>query len=113
MITGKVVKKEVDENGNIKISTEYTLTDGTKRIGVTRYNFRGFNAGIVKDDIKHHCETLMKKVHGLKKHPQLLNDIDLSGATYECNELEVILPEIKNRDGILVQAESTIVINDN
>ena len=42
MISGKVLSSEIDDNGNIKVKTEYTLTDGSKKIGHTRYNFMNF-----------------------------------------------------------------------
>ncbi len=88
MISGKVLSAMIDENGNIKVESEYTLTDGSKKIGHTRYNAFNFSTDKVLEDVKTHCETLMKRVYGLKKNPELIQT-DLSSINYDCSSLDV------------------------
>lgn len=88
MISGKVLSSSIDDNGNIKVKAEYTLTDGTKIIGHTRYNCFNFSQERVLANIRAHCETLMRKVYALKKN-QELSVQDLTGISYDCSELTV------------------------
>ncbi len=112
MIQGKVLGSVLDENGNIKVGTEYTLTDGSKKIGHTRYNWLNFSKERVLADVKTHCETLMKKVYGLKRH-QALIQTNLSKIAYECTQAEVITkPEIRDLQGNIITPAETLVIED-
>jgi hypothetical protein len=112
MISGRVVGKEIDENGNIRVATEYTLTDGTKQTGHTRYNCFGFSADAVAKDVKAHCETLMKKVYALKTN-QTLIATDLSKVTYECTSVEIVTkPAVMDKDGVVVTPAEKITIDD-
>lgn len=86
MISGKVLSTSIDDNGNIKVKTEYTLTDGTKTTGHTRYNCFNFSQERVLADIQAHCETLMRRVYALKKNPELVTQ-DLTGIFYNCSSL--------------------------
>ena len=113
MITGKVLNAQIDQHGNVKVATEYTLTDGTKIIGHTRYNFINYTREKVLEDVKTHCETLMKKVYGLKKHQELINEVNLSNAEYSCSSMELVIkPEKKDPQGNIIQVKETITIND-
>ena len=111
MISGKVLKSEIDENGNIKVETEYTLTDGSKKIGNTRYNFKNFSKEKVLEDVKTHCETLMTRVYSLKAHQELVK-VKVSDIKYDCVSAVVIIePEKKDKDGNII-AKQTITIDD-
>ncbi len=112
MISGKVIGKEIDQNGNIMVSTEYTLTDGSKKVGHTRYNFINFSEATVLKDVKTHCETLMRKVYALKKHQELIN-IAFNDIEHTCTSLEIIIkPAVKDEDGNIVTPAEKITIDD-
>lgn len=112
MISGKVVGTSIDDNGNIKVETEYTLTDGSKQMGRTRFNFLNFSQENILKDIKAHCETLMMKTYGLKAH-QTLVEAGLPVAEYQCTSMEVIVkPEVKDAQGNVVTPAETITIDD-
>jgi len=112
MISGKVLNNAIDDNGNIKVTTEYTLTDGNKITGITRYNFINFTKENVLADIKNKCEGLMQKIYALKKHQDLVK-INLSGVEYKCTSVEItIKPEIKDKLGNITQQKETLVIDD-
>lgn len=105
MISGQVKKSEIDENGNIKVEIEFTLTDGSKTTGYTRYNAFNFSRDKLEKDVKQHCETLMKKVYSLKTNQELLAT-KIDDISYECTS--VVIPEIKDKDGNIIQASITI-----
>lgn len=88
MISGKVLGVSIDDNGNIKVKTEYTLTDGTKVTGHTRYNCFNFSLERILNDIKTHCETLMRRVYALKKNPELASQ-NLTTIKHDCSQLTV------------------------
>jgi hypothetical protein len=111
MISGRALSCEIDENGNIRVATEYTLTDGSKQIGHTRYNCFGFSTDAIAKDVKAHCETLMKKVYALKANQALVNT-DLSGITYECNDVEVVTKPAVMENGVVVTPAESITIDD-
>ena len=112
MITGKVIGKEIDTNGNIKVNTEYVLTDGSKKIGSTRYNYLNFSQAAVEKDIKTHCETLMKRVWGLKKHQELILT-DLTHTKCAVSEVEIITkPAIRDVNGNIVSPAELTMIDD-
>lgn len=93
MIKGKVIGSTIDDNGNIKVEAEYTLTDGSKVTGKTRYNCFSFSKEKVLVDIKEHCETLMKRVYSLKMNPALANQ-DLTDIKYDCLEVTVKINDV-------------------
>lgn len=88
MIKGKVLNSAIDQNGNILVKTEYTLTTGAKVIGHTRYNFLNFSKAQVLQDVKAHCETLMSRTYSLKAHQELIKE-DITDIQHECISLEV------------------------
>lgn len=113
MISGKVIGKEIDENGNIRVATEYTLTDGSKKVGHTRYDFRNFTEANVTKCVKTHCETIMKRTWGLKRHQELLSEIDLSNVEHECLSTEIVVkPAVQDIDGNITTPAETITIDD-
>jgi len=112
MISGRVIGKEIDENGNIKIATQYTLTDGSKKTGYTRYNARNFSEAKVLADVKQHTETLMVKTWNLKQN-QTLVTTDLSGVQHDCNSVEItITPAVMDKDGNVTTPAEKITIDD-
>lgn len=112
MITGKVIGTEIDQNGNIKVATEYTLTDGSKKIGHTRYNFLNFTPENVQKDVKAHCETLMRKIYGLKRHQELVQ-AGLPVIEHNCESVEIVIkPEVKDEEGNIIQEKKTLIIDD-
>ena len=113
MISAQVTGKSIDDNGNIKVTTEYTLTDGSKSIGNTRYNCFNFSEAAVLKDIKDQCENLMRKTYALKQNIELVNTTDLSKVTYECSSVEYVTkPEQKDLQGNITQAKESIIIDD-
>ena len=113
MISGRVIGKQIDENGNIKVQTEYTLSDGSKVIGNSRYAFHNFTKEKVLVDIKAHCESLMIKTFSLKEHQKMIKSVDLSDVVYECESVEItVKPEVKNLDGTISKPKETIIAND-
>mgnify|MGYP001235011668 CR=1 FL=1 len=112
MITGQAKSVIIDENGNLKVETEYTLTDGSKTIGHTRYNFLNFSIAKIEEDIKSQCENLMRKIYNLKQS-QILVNTPVTGVGYECSSVELVIkPEIKDAQGNITQAKETLTIDD-
>ncbi len=113
MIKAKVLKLTIDENGNLKVETEYTLSDNSKHIGHTRYNTFNFSRENIAKDIKQHCETLMRKVYMLKRHIELL-PTTVNDLTHECTSVEVVIQrEIKDMiTGVITQPKKTIIVDD-
>lgn len=113
MISGRVVKKEIDSNGNIRVETEYTLTDGSKQLGHTRYTWSNFTPENVERDIKSQCDNLMSKVYALKTNQELVNSVDLSKINVEVNSVEVTTtPAVRDISGIVITPATTITIDD-
>ena len=112
MISGKVKGIDIDNNGNLRVTTEYTLTDGSKRTGNVRYTPFNFSRERVLNDIKQHCETLMRRVYTIKKNQELVKT-NLSDVQYDCNGAEIVLRSatIDAHGNIIVPAE-TIIIDD-
>lgn len=112
MISGSVVNKEIDINGNIRVTTEYTLTDGSKILGTTRYNFLTFSAAQMLQDIKDHCETLMRKIYNLKENQRLVLE-DVGVIQYVCESAEIITkPAVHDKDGTIITPAETLTIDD-
>jgi hypothetical protein len=113
MISGRAISCELDENGNIKVGAEYTLTDGTKVTGFTRYDCIGFSKELLAADIKAHCETLMRKIYNLKQNQALVNT-DVTDVTYSCETMEtVVVPQKKDYiTGEVTQEQISITISD-
>ena len=102
MISGQVKKCEIDTNGNLRVETEYTLTDGSKTTGHTRYSCINFSRDNILKDVKQHCETLMQKTYNLKQN-QLLKDTKIDDIKYDCTSVEVVTKQaVYDKDGITV-----------
>lgn len=113
MITGKVINKEIDASGNILVTFEFALTDGSKIAKTAKYNWQNFSAAEIEANIKNHCEELMKKVYGLQANQDLLNSIDLSKINVEISKVPVTIQVVtKQADGTFIQSPSTITISD-
>lgn len=112
MISGQAKGITIDDNGNLKVETEYTLTDGTKLTGHTRYSCMNFSKAQVLEDIKSHCENLMRKTYNLKRNQELVKT-DVKDVAYSCSVVEVVTkPEIKDMQGNITQAKEIISIDD-
>lgn len=112
MIKAKVKNSEVDENGNLKVTTEYTLTDGEKVDGFVIYPALDFSRERVLNDIKWQCENLVRKTHNLKLAQELAEE-DLTDIGYECETVEYIkTPEEYDADGVKTKEAEVITISD-
>ena len=112
MISGKVIGSTIDDRGNIKVKTEYTLTNGMKVIGFTRYNFLNFSKEKILKDVKTHCETLMKKTYGLKQHEELIKT-QVDDITHQCTQVELIVkPAELGPEGAVTTPAKTLIIDD-
>jgi hypothetical protein len=112
MISAQVLSSEIDENGNIKVKTEYILTDGSKTIGHTRYSTFNFSKDLILQDIKSQCENLIRKVYCLKQNQELVKT-DLTDISYSCSEVEIVTkPEILDKDMKVVVPAEKITIDD-
>jgi hypothetical protein len=112
MISGQVKKVEIDQNGNLKVETEYTLTDGSKSIGHTRYDCRNFSKTKILEDVKSQCENLMRKIYNLKQN-QVLVETKVDDVSYECSSVELVVKqEIKDINGVITQVKESITIDD-
>ena len=67
MISGNVKKLEIDANGNLRAETEYTLTDGSKVTGHTRYSALNFSTDKVLAEKDGVIEELKKRVNTLEE----------------------------------------------
>lgn len=113
MISGQAKSIVIDENGNLKVTTEYTLTDGSKTIGHTRYSALNFSLDLLQKDIKSQCENLMRKVWNLKQNQELVKT-DVTGISYICEGTNITTKQpVYDTDGktILIPAE-TITVDD-
>lgn len=112
MISGKVIGKSIDENGNIKVESEYTLTDGSKTTGVTRYHYSMFTPEKVLEDIQAQCRNHMLKVYNLKQCQELIDE-DLSQVKVDLESFEYItVHEVKDKDGVVIVPKESIIIDD-
>jgi hypothetical protein len=81
MIRGQVKSTEIDENGNIKVITEYTNDTGDViQQGVTRYSFSVDNdiASIrakIETDVEQHCDALMKRAYARKRNADEIQNL--------------------------------------
>lgn len=113
MIKGQTKRCYLDKNGNITVETEYTLTDGSKVTGHTRYSCQNFSKEAIAKDVKQHCETLMRKTWNLKQN-QVLRETKVDDIAYECSSCEIVSkPAVYDKDGKVTTAEEKITINDN
>ncbi|MFA5133085.1 MAG: hypothetical protein WC444_07200 [Candidatus Paceibacterota bacterium] len=113
MIKGQVIAHMIDENGNIKVQTEYTLSDGSRVTGYTHYDAIHFTKEKVIADIKQHCEKLMRKTYMLKRNQEELGKVDLSDVVYNCESAEILLkPELKDTAGNITQQKEVIIADD-
>ena len=112
MISAKVLNSSIDDNGNLKVATEYTLTDGSKQIGHTRYSAQNFSRDMILKDIKSQCENLIRKVWNLKTNQELVKD-KIDDIVYSCESVELVTkPEVKDAQGTIIQAKESITIDD-
>lgn len=112
MISASVKGIAIDDNGNLKVETEYTLTDGSKTIGHTRYSAQNFSKDKILEDVKSQCENLMRKTWNLKQN-QILKDTKVDDITYSCESVELVIkPEAKDVEGTIIQAKESITIDD-
>lgn len=113
MISGKMIDKQIDENGNIKVTTEYTLTDGSKVQGATRYNCFNYSKAKILEDIKTHCETLMRKTYNLKQNQTIIATPFTDEIKYDCLSIEIVIkPAEYNEDGSIKTPTEKITIDD-
>ena len=114
MIKGKVLGTDIDINGNIQVQVEYTLTDGTKIVKPTKYNFINFSRDAIAADIKKHCEVLMRKVYTLKRHTEIINEIAIADIEHECTSVEIVLKsEVKDPEtGEIITPKETVIATD-
>ena len=113
MISAQVVKAELDENSNIKVETEYTLTDNSKVIGHTRYNALNFSREAIQKDIDTHCETLMRKVWMLKANQGLVTTTTVNDLSKSISSCEIITkPAVLDKDGNIVTPAEKLTIDD-
>lgn len=107
MITGQAKSTSIDVNGNLIVSVEYTLTDGSKISEGLHYSCFNFTKELLLKDIKQHCEALMYKIYNTKQN-QVLANIDISDVNYQCSSVEFIV----NRGKDITETPITITIND-
>lgn len=112
MISGQCKKVELDQNGNLRVETEYTLTDGSKTTGHTRYSCQNFSKEAIAKDVKQNCETLMRKTWNLKQN-QVLRETKVDDIAHQCSSVEIVSkPAVYDKDGKVVTAEEKITIDD-
>jgi hypothetical protein len=111
MISAKVLGSEIDDNGNIKVKTEYTLTDGSKTIGHTRYNALNFSKEKILEDIKSQCENIMRKTWNLKQNQKLVDTV-VNDITYTCEKVELITSTIVDKNKPEIESIKKITIDD-
>lgn len=113
MITAKVVSAELDENGNIKVNTEYRDDAGNLiQNGVTRYSFSVDNdpneiLAKVEADAEEHAKALMARTYAKNRNSAELSKIiagiknipekQVSSASIKQNNKELLVKE----DGVI------------
>ena len=113
MISARVLSSALDENGNIKVATEYTLTDNSKVTGHTRYNALNYSREAIQKDIDAHCATLMTKVWMLKRHQELMATTIVNDLTKELTSMELtVKPAVYDKNNVLVMPAEKITIDD-
>jgi len=110
MISGKVIKKEIDDKGLIKVTTEFTLPDGSTKTGVLRYNYNNFSKLNVVADIKQSCESIAHRLYIIQQnHAKLSTDIE--DAHYDCTLATItVTPPEYDKDGNITKPATTISI---
>jgi len=91
-ITGRVCCKTLDGRGNVSVKTEYTLPDGFKSIGYTRYDFRSFSRAQVLLDVKKHCETLLLRAATLQRNSALL-PVKIEDISVTCTSAQLLIKQ--------------------
>jgi hypothetical protein len=105
MISAKVLNASIDDNGNLKVATEYTLTDGSKQTGHTRYSAQNFSKDKILEDVKSQCENLKQNQELVKT---LVNDI-----AYSCESVELVTkPAVTDMRGVELTPAEKITIDD-
>ena len=95
MIKGKIRHDltEIDENGNIKVSTEYINSDGAVlQLGATRYSFSvdGDIASIIEKatkDVQEHVKATMVRTYAKKRNAEELQALKNELAKIPVHEL--------------------------
>ena len=112
MISGNVKGIAIDDNGNLKVETEYTLTDGSKTIGHTRYSAQNFSKDKILEDVKSQCENLMRKTWNLKQNQELVKTI-VNDVAYTCESVELVTkPAVTDIQGNVITPAEKITIDD-
>lgn len=113
MISGSVKGIAIDDNGNLKVETEYTLTDGSKTTGHTRYSALNFSKDKILEDVKSQCENIMRKTWNLKQNQELVKTI-VNDVAYICSSVELVTaPAVVDiKTGLEITPATKITIDD-
>jgi hypothetical protein len=112
MISAKVLNASIDDNGNLKVATEYTLTDGSKQTGHTRYSAQNFSKDKILEDVKSQCENLMRKTWNLKQNQELVKTL-VNDIAYSCESVELVTkPAVTDMRGVELTPAEKITIDD-
>lgn len=113
MITGKIKDVNIDDNGNIRVVTDYfdELDNLVHSNGVSRYSFAVSSSiddimAQVESDIKDHAQYLIVRKHVITKNSSELKNIqDVAiGARFSSTTGTLV-----TRDKILVVDETSVI----
>ena len=80
MISAEIQAVNIDENGNVKVRTNYIRNSTVIQQGHTRYSFGALATieeiqNLILKDIKIHCENLIKRMFVKNKNADELNSL--------------------------------------
>ena len=105
MIKGMVKNTVIDANNTVKVTVEYTLTNGEKLVGELNYKASEVTDVLVSEDIKKKCEALMIEEYNLSKLETLKT------VSYECNSVEIeVKSEVIDDLGEVISPKEVITI---
>jgi len=120
MISAKVKLATLDQKtNNILVATEYTLTDGSKVTGHTRYSYHNYSREKVLADIQQHCETLVANIYRVsqlerinkpRRNLDLITETKIDDLTASSNSVELECDEIKDVRGEVLQTAKRIKV---
>lgn len=113
MITGKVKDVNIDQNGNIRVVTDYFDENGSlvHANGVTRYSFAVSEnmdeiLALLEDDIRDHAAFLIARKHALAKN---FNDVAALRQAFVGREVTATSGILRTRKKVLTVDEKKVI----
>ena len=99
MITAKILSVKTDENGNVRVETEYSLDGVVVQVGGSRYSASQSLDKLdiiakIDADVQQHCENLISRKFVATKNVELVTDLSsIVNKTYQAETAKVTIGE--------------------